>query len=366
MRVESRFDKLETTFKQLTLSLHQDLGERVRFDGLAGYSKSDFKNPIQTTITLDANNVQGYSFDFTGDRNPHFDYGNLDVTDPNSFVLSEIRLRPQFVTNDFSTARGQIEADATQNVKLRVGADWRQFGFDLKEFRRASETTVPTLAPGQLAQLSDLYSISSGTSTNGTVRTFVVPDLNGFVDALDIYCNCGTFALTGTTNNSAQGNWRKVKEKDTGVFLQGLWNFEVGNVKFRGDAGVRYVHTDQLSSGYTGGAQAILVTSTRNYSNWLPSANAVAEFGDFVARAAVAKVVSRPNLGNLNPDRRIQHLRRQPHLHTWQPQSRSDQGHQLRPLARMVFRARIRAGAGRLLQERLELHRYDGSADSFQ
>ena len=98
----------------------------------------------------------------------------------------------------------------------------------------------------------------------------------------------------GHYKQQCAGQLAQVKEKDTGVFLQGLWNFEVGNVKFRGDAGVRYVHTDQLSSGFTGGAQAVLVTSTRNYSNWLPSANAVAEFGDFVARAAVAKVVSRP------------------------------------------------------------------------
>lgn len=301
IRVESRFDKLETAFKQITLSLRQDFGERLRFDGLVGYSKSDFKNPIQTTIALDALNVQGYSFDFSNGRNPTFDYGSLDVENPSSFVLGEIRLRPQFVKNDFRTVRGQLEFDATESIKLRAGADWRRYGFDSQELRRASETTVPALAPGQLANLSDLYSISSGTSTNGTPRTFVIPDLDAFADALDFYCNCGMFALTGTTNASAQGNWRRVKETDTGGFVQGVYNFRLGDVELRGDVGLRYVHTRQRSSGYTGGAQAILVEASRTYDNWLPSANLVAEFGDVVARLGIAKVMTRPNLGFLNP-----------------------------------------------------------------
>ncbi|MEI9850929.1 MAG: hypothetical protein WDN24_08765 [Sphingomonas sp.] len=78
MRVESRFDQLETDFEQYTLSLHQDLGGSLRFDGLGGISKSKFANPIQTTVTLDANNVTGYTYDFTSGRNPAFGYGNLD------------------------------------------------------------------------------------------------------------------------------------------------------------------------------------------------------------------------------------------------------------------------------------------------
>jgi TonB-dependent receptor len=302
VRVESRFDELETTFKQLTLGLHQDFGSRLRFDGLAGISNSDFKNPIQTTIALDALNVDGYSFDFSQGRNPTFDYGTLDVENPASFVLGEIRLRPQFVENDFRTIRGQLEFDATDSIKLRAGGDYRRYVFDSKEFRRASETNVPVLAPGVLATLTNLYSISSRTPTAGTPDTFIVPDLDAFDDALDFNCNCGIYTLTGNTNNSAQGNWRKVRETDTGGFVQGLWNFELGGgVRLRGDVGVRFVHTKQFSSGFTGGALAIPVTASRSYDNWLPSGNLVAEFGDFVARAAIARVITRPNLGFLSP-----------------------------------------------------------------
>jgi iron complex outermembrane receptor protein len=109
VRVESRYDELETTFQQYTGTLHQEFGDRARVDLLAGYSKSEFANPIQTTIAYDVLNVQGYSYDFTAGRNPTFNYGSLSVDNPAAFVLGEIRLRPQYVDNDFTVFRGQFE-----------------------------------------------------------------------------------------------------------------------------------------------------------------------------------------------------------------------------------------------------------------
>ena len=303
VRVETRFDELETEFQQYTLSLHQEFGDDLRLDVLGGYSNSDFSNPIQTTVALDANNVQGYSYDFSNGRNPTFNYGSLDVTNPNSFVLGEIRLRPQFVQNDFRVGRAQLEWDATESLRVRVGAEYKRYTFDSQELRRASETAVPALAPGQLAALSQLYSISGGTDVAGSPRSFVTPNLDAFADALNIYSGTGIFALTGITNNSAQGNWRFIRERDLAGFAQVVWDFETGGgIRLRGDAGIRYAHTDQYSSGYTGGAQAILVEAERSYGNWLPSANLVADFGSgLIARLGAARVMTRPNLGTLNP-----------------------------------------------------------------
>lgn len=302
VRVESRFDELTTEFQQYTLSLHQAFGDRLRFDALGGYSNSDFRNPIQTTVALDANNVQGYSFDFTQGRNPIFRYGSLDPTNANSFVLGEIRLRPQYVQNDFWVGRAQFEYDVSGEIKLRAGVDYKRYGFDSQEYRRASETQVPALAPGQLASLSYIYAISANTDTNGTTHAFIVPNLDAFADALGIYSNTGIYTLTGRDNTSAQGNWRTVRERDLAGFLQGVYNFDLGGVRLRGDIGFRYVDTHQSSSGYTGGTAAILVTDSRSYGNWLPSWNLTADFGHgILARAAIARVMTRPNLGTLNP-----------------------------------------------------------------
>jgi len=302
VRVESRFDELETEFQQYTLSLDHDFSDVIRFDALAGYSKSDFQNPIQTTVALDVNNVQGYGFDFASGRNPRFDYGNLDVANPNLFTLGEIRLRPQYVQNDFWVARGQLEFDVGEGLMLRVGGDYKNYGFDSQEYRRASETVVPTLAAGQLASLSDLYTIDSGTDVGGSPRTFVVPNLGRFANELGIYSGTGIYTLTGPTNSNAQGNWRSIEEEDLAGFLQAAWDVDLDGVRLRGDAGLRYARTDQHSAGYTGGAQAILVEAERTYDDWLPAMNAVAEFGDgMIGRVAIARVMTRPNLGTLNP-----------------------------------------------------------------
>ncbi len=301
VRVESRYDELETEFQQYTALLEQGFGDRVRLEVLGGYSKSDFSNPIQTTVALDALNAQGYSFDFSGERNPTLTYGNLNVADANAFVLGEIRLRPQFVQNDFKIGRAELEFDASEAFTVRVGGDYKKYGFDSQEYRRASETQVPTLAPGQLASLSYVYQMSPDTPTAGSPTSFVVPDLDAFASALDIYSGTGIYALAGTTNTSAQGNWRTVSERDLGGYVQGAWDVDLGSWRFRGDAGVRYVETKQFSSGYTGGAQAILVTAERTYDNWLPSANVSYEIDDFVIRAAIARVMTRANLGVLNP-----------------------------------------------------------------
>ena len=304
VRVESRFDELTTDFEQYTASLAHDFGGGLRFSGLAGASYSSFDNPIQTTIALDALNVQNYSYDFSQGRLPTFSYGSLDVANANSFVLGEIRLRPQAVDNSFMVARGELAWDISSSLTLRGGVDYKKYEFDSQELRRASETVVPALAAGQLASLSTLYSISSGTPLPGaTPRTFVIPNLEAFADTLGIYSNTGIYALTGIENASARGNFRTVQEEDLGFFGQLDFNFPVGEVTVRGNVGGRYVQTSQRSTGYTlQGTTPLLVTVEREYEHFLPSLNVAADFGSgVIVRGAIAKVMARPDIGTLNP-----------------------------------------------------------------
>src|SRR5688500_13946621 len=68
IRSESRFDQLRTKFFQRQIQWDQDITDTVRFSALAGKSTSDFDNPVQTTTTLDAANVNGYTIDFRDSR----------------------------------------------------------------------------------------------------------------------------------------------------------------------------------------------------------------------------------------------------------------------------------------------------------
>jgi len=304
VRVESRFDKLETKFQQYTGSLHQELGDRLTLDLLAGYSKSQFSNPVQTTIALDANNVQGYSYDFRNGRTPTFNYGNLDVQNPASFTLAEIRLRPQYVDNDFRVGRAQLAFEITEPLSIVVGGDYKKFGYSSEEYRRASETDVAGLvAPGQLGSLATLYPFSPDTPLGGTPSGFVVPNLGAFADTLGIYSNTGRFALGGITNASARGSFTTVDERDIGAFGQLVYKGDIAGMPVKADAGVRYVETRQMSTGYQNLASGfLLVEVDRTYRNWLPSANlSVNVTDDVVVRAAAAKVMARPNIGTVNP-----------------------------------------------------------------
>jgi hypothetical protein len=50
LRTEDRFDKLDTTFTQLTLEGSHEFSDRFKVNALIGHSDSKHKNPIQTTL----------------------------------------------------------------------------------------------------------------------------------------------------------------------------------------------------------------------------------------------------------------------------------------------------------------------------
>ncbi len=49
------------------------------------------------------------------------------------------------------------------------------------------------------------------------------------------------------------GNNNEVEEDDLGAYVEGDFSYEVGGRTLRGNVGVRYVQTDQTSTGYAHG-----------------------------------------------------------------------------------------------------------------
>jgi iron complex outermembrane recepter protein len=317
IRSESRHDELETKFGSYTLSATHHLGSRWKLSELVGYSRSDFNNPTQTTITLDRSNTNGYSWDFRGDdRLPAFDYG-FDVTDPAMWSFgafnggsSEIRLRPQGVDNTFQVAKFDLAFDAMEGLTLKLGADYKKYDFRTWQFARTSEVVVPALPAG--TSLADLTMLVTGFGDGlaipaGVPRAWRIPDLDAFDRTFGIYGNTGMFVLGDLTVNAALGNNRGVIERDSGVYLQADLEFDLG-FTVRGDLGVRYSRTRQYSEGYLPqgnpmtGLPPLLLTADREYSDVLPSLNLVAEFtADLYLRLAAAKVMTRPALGQVTP-----------------------------------------------------------------
>ncbi|MDF2385654.1 TonB-dependent receptor [Nostoc ellipsosporum NOK] len=307
LRTQARYDKLVTDFYQLTGTLDQKIGESLKFGAVVGYSSSQFRNPIQTTVTIDAANTNGFYYDFST-RFPTIRPG-VDVSSAANFAFtngtSEVRIRPQTVDNSFTNAKGFLEWTTSPELKLKAGVDWRRFDYSSTEQRRLQgETVVTTLTAAQLAPLTTVFS-GFGRGLNvpaGTPTSWVVPDLAAFQAYLNTYSN-PTYAIGGVENATARGSFVTVREEDLGAWGMAEFNFANAGIPIRGDAGLRYVKTDQFSTGYASqGSTVNLVGADRSYANWLPSANLVVDVRDnLMVRFAAAKTIARAGIGSLTP-----------------------------------------------------------------
>jgi TonB-dependent receptor len=307
LRAQSRFDRLVTDFYELTGNVEQEFGDKLKFVGLVGYANSAFANPIQTTVTLDAANTNNFKYDFST-RFPLIQPG-VDISNPATFAFnngtSEVRIRPQTVDNTFTTAKGMLEYTMTNAVKLKAGVDWRNFTYESTERRRLSgETVVQTLTPAQIAAAVMPFT-GFGRGLNvpaGSPTGWIVPDLDKFAALYGIYSN-PLYATGGIENASARGSFVTVDEKDLGAWGMAEFDLRDAGLPVRGDAGVRWVRTDQNSTGYASqGASVNLVQAERTYENWLPSANLVVDVtDDLLFRVAAAKTLARAGIASISP-----------------------------------------------------------------
>jgi iron complex outermembrane receptor protein len=307
VRTQSAHDELDTKFQQYTLTANRDWSDRFRTGFVGGYSKSFFDNPVSTIVTFDRANTNGFSYDFTS-RMPKIDFG-FDLTNPANWAMtngtSEVRIRPNSVENTFTTGKVFGEYDLNDNITLKAGVDYRKFGFHSEGLYRTTETVVQTLTPTELAAVSRVF---SGFGRNadlpaGVATSWLAPDLAKFIATYNIYSNTGIYALTGVNNSSARGQFINVEEADTGAYVQADFHFTAMGLPWRGDAGVRYVSTDQWSQGYeTTTAGSALVDASRTYDMWLPSMNLAVDLTDnVVARFSAARTVARPSIASLTP-----------------------------------------------------------------
>ncbi|WP_374386956.1 TonB-dependent receptor [Sandaracinobacter sp.] len=328
IRSESRFDELRTKFLQGTLLWEQKLADNLQLAVLGGTSSSRFRNPVQTTTTLDVANVNGYSIDFRGDdRLPEISYpfdvtsnsgaGLGLITSPTGQITgSEIRIRPQGATNTFDTIRMDLTWDMVpEEFSLKLGGAYKKYGFDTWEYRRVNQSDTITALPAGTT-LADVTKLLTGFGHNldlpaNTPTSWLIPDLNKMAAAYDIYCNClksgaaggpGDFTLSSITNGNARGNNRAVTEKDTSFYFQFDFAKELFGMPLRGNVGMRYVKTEQSATGYQAAGGGTAVTVDQTYEDWLPSMNlSLAVKPNFYVRFAAANVMARPSLGFLSP-----------------------------------------------------------------
>ncbi|KQM65160.1 TonB-dependent receptor [Sphingomonas sp. Leaf17] len=314
VRTEHYLRQSKTEFYQLGGSWDQDVTDTVRFTAMGGFSKSTASIPVETTFVFDNRTARNYSYDYSDMFQPKLTFGT-SVTDEANFQLAEIRDRPSNTINKFRTGQLRAEWDVAEGFQLKAGGMYRRFDFQTEGFTRDA-VVCPTLAapardnvigavtcsasnqvfaPGAVyglpaTGLGESFTLGNAGQPAGTTTTWIIPNIDKSAALTNLY---------GRTPVIDPGNTRAVREEVTGGYFQVDVKGDVLGLRYAANAGMRYAHTAQTSTGLNNGAT---VTIDRTYDDWLPSMNvALFPTDEIILRGAIAKVITRPTLGNLTP-----------------------------------------------------------------
>lgn len=295
VRTERYSRQSETEFYQLSGRFEQRLTDTLQMNLIAGFSKSQADIPIETTLAFDDRDATGYRFDYTNMKYPVLSFGP-GIEDPTAFQLAEFRDRPSFQTNKFKTFAADFDWEVADRFKLLAGGFYRQFDFDTVQFSRDSTYCAAfACAPGAYglpvtSDIAEIFNLGDAGQPAGNTNSWVVPNLDAGTALIDLYNRPAVLQ---------QGQQREVTEKTYGGWFMTEFETDVLGMRLTGNAGLRYVKTDQSSSGFTSGT---FVTVDRTYEDWLPSFNLnLHPTENLILRGAIAKVMTRPTLGSLTP-----------------------------------------------------------------
>ncbi|MFS0772774.1 TonB-dependent receptor [Sphingomonas sp. 1P08PE] len=314
LRSEMQDERFTSTFKQANFNIDHRFSDTFRVYGLAGINESLLDvNRLQ--VAIDSNDTRNWAIDFRDNRDiPKITYG-IDTTNPSLFQygpplangdqrgqLSNFIRRNRITSKTFEL---NGEWEAAHNFTLQVGGQYRTNKYTARE--RQLATNTPLALPAGVS-LADITFVTGGISKNldGQLQDFISVDPDKFRSAadLDSYVYCSL--------ECAKGTYGGVYEKyGSGYFLVKFNTEDVLPFKLRGDAGVRYVHTNLDTygpittanpAGSLYSSRFVISNVGRSYDDWLPSVNLALDITpDLILRAAAARVMSRPSYGQLIP-----------------------------------------------------------------
>ncbi|QAY79778.1 TonB-dependent receptor [Sphingosinicella sp. BN140058] len=316
LRSEMQDERFTSTFRQINLNFDHRFSDTFRVYGLAGISDSILQVD-RLQVAMDSNDTDNFSIDFRDDPDlPTLGYG-VDPSDASIFSygpplpdgtqrgqISSFDRRNSIISKTFEL---NTEWEAAPGFVVQAGGQYRTGDYKQRQRDLIPAQRLPLTLPAGVS-LSSLTFVTTGVAKTlgGNMQDFAAIDPDKFRDAVDfdnVYQYCGIEC------GSAFG---KVKEKYTSGYL--MVKFETGDmlpIPVRGDAGVRYVHTDlhtegtipvNAPAGSLYPTLGVITTVERSYEDWLPSANLAFDLtSNLIGRLSVARVMSRPAYGQLIP-----------------------------------------------------------------
>lgn len=290
-------------------------GDRVKVSVDASYSKGEGTDggpgaSFTYVVVPRAGNVTNASYDLSA-GNPVPDLSlntNFNRDDPGQYQLASI-FENDFITDNVGyDARVDFEIMTDFGPLTSIETGTR---FETIQFYSEAPQNIPSAA--SLLGIGDrngdgiltvdelpglVYDNSQGSYFPGVSGTFPRDFLGGTTDkgaARDAF----DLPIPRAENIPFGRVSIKDVDQDTIAFYaKGNFEGEIGSLPISGNAGVRYISFERISSGFLSDTEATASKSSFDY--WLPSANASLDLSrDLTLRFAAAKVVARPSLSDV-------------------------------------------------------------------
>ncbi|WCE05847.1 TonB-dependent receptor [Pseudoxanthomonas sp. JBR18] len=276
------------------------LGERSTFTADLSYSRAK-RN--QSALELYAGRLDGQSIDFDLMTTPGYSQFALpDMADAGAVYLWD----PQHYNHDgrleYSRQKDTIKAgrfnfshDLDNEVIRSVDV-----GVNLnKRTKEKSADVFFAFLPGETPTLVDPSLLQSPVSLDFTGMGNVLA-FNPWA-LLDPY-----YDVVLSESNDDQRKDFVVEEKVNTFYVRANIDMDLTDrIRVRGNAGMQYITTDQSSTGFNASNTSVItpLTNGAQYSDFLPSANLIFDFGEgWLIRASAAKVMMRPPINYLSAD----------------------------------------------------------------
>jgi iron complex outermembrane recepter protein len=284
----------------------------VAFD--ASYSKAS-SSPAQGSSTTyvivpKAGNVANVTYDFTG-HNAVPDIAlasNFNLMDPGQYQLASIFDGAILNDNDGFDARVdfKIHTNFGPLTSIQVGSRFERLNL-YAEAPQNIPSAASLLARGDkngdgILTVDELPGVSYSTSTvayyPGVAGNFPRQLLAGSFDPNVARDAFGLPIPAADTIPLGRVSIKDVQQDTLAFYIKGNFETTIGSMPLTGNAGVRYVSQERLSSGYLSDTQPTAAKPTFDF--WLPSANAnLSITNDLTFRVAAAKVMARPSLSDV-------------------------------------------------------------------
>ena len=319
VRSEGLVDHWTSDFLQVNTHLKHRFNDKLQVELLVGKNQSVWWNPKRFQTFMDAIDTPNFSIDFRNGRStPLIGFG-FDVSNPANFsyapgradgtVLGGFSFQGKPSKNQTDNFTGELNLDysLSEAIKLRVGGQYRSSDFNAyTSLPYTAQTIVQALPAGtSLASITTQISGLDQLFGSGAPKSWAAIDADKWAQVFNYdaiqFCKAECGATASRIREAVKSAYA-MATFDTGLALP---------FKVRGDVGVRYVKTDMLAAGVVSIAAAGQTPTNlrgqygqvlRAYDDWLPSANVVIEpTRNVLLRFAAAKVMSRPELGQLAP-----------------------------------------------------------------